>query len=75
MKADHNIYDIVHIGTTPENPAVSCASILATDPAAQSGDYFLRSANAAPSDPSTSVFCDMTLDCDGVVGGWRQIAA
>jgi hypothetical protein len=20
------------------------------------------------------VFCDMTLDCDGVVGGWRQIA-
>ena len=33
-----------------------------------------RSANADPSEPSTSAFCDMTLDCDGVVGGWRQIA-
>ena len=53
---------------------MSCAAILSANPAAQSGTYFLRSANSDPSDPSTSVFCDMTLDCDGVVGGWRQIA-
>ena len=64
----------MYAGTTTDNPAVSCASILAVDPAAQSGEYFLRSANAAPDDNSTSMFCDMTLDCDGVVGGWRQIA-
>ncbi len=61
------------IGST-DNPAVSCAAILLANPSAESGNYSLRSANAAPSDPSTSVFCDMTLDCDGVVGGWRQIA-
>ena len=64
----------MYTGTTPDNPALSCASILVADPAAESGDYFLRSANAAPDDNSTSVFCDMTLDCDGVIGGWRQIA-
>ena len=64
----------MYAGTTADNPAVSCASILAADPAAQSGEYFLRSANAAPDDNSTTVFCDMTLDCNGVVGGWRQIA-
>ena len=70
----NDIIMYIVVGTTAENPAVSCASILAADPAAQSGEYFLRSASAAPSDPSTSVFCDMTLDCDGVVGGWRQLA-
>ena len=64
---------IIIIGTV-NNPAVSCAAILSANPSAQSGQYFLRSANAGPSGPSTSVFCDMTLDCDGVVGGWRQIA-
>ena len=64
---------IIIIGTA-DNPAVSCAAILSANPSARTGQYFLRSANAGPSDPSTSVFCDMTLDCDGVVGGWRQIA-
>ena len=63
---------LIILGTTADNPATSCAAILAANPAAQSGEYFLRS--AAPGDSSVSVFCDMTLDCDGVVGGWRQLA-
>ena len=62
------------IDNTADNPAVSCAAILSANSSAQSGTYFIRSANADPSEPSTSAFCDMTLDCDGVVGGWRQIA-
>ena len=63
-----------HIIGAADNPAVSCAAILSAAPSARSGMYFLRSANADPSDSPTSVFCDMTLNCDGVVGGWRQIA-
>ena len=62
---------ILYICRLLYNLALSCASILAADP---SGEYFLRSANITPDDSSTSVFRDMTLYYDGVIGGWRQIA-
>ena len=39
-------------------------------PSASSGYYWLRSANGS----AVRVFCDMTLTCKGVGGGWMQVA-
>ena len=51
------------------NHEVSCAAIMEKDPSAPSGYYWLRSANGS----AVRVFCDMTLTCKGVGGGWMQV--
>ena len=57
------------IGFGPSNPAVSCAEILDTTPAAPSGDYWLQPSNDSP----VEVLCDMTLSCSGITGEWLQV--
>ena len=52
------------------NPANSCAEILQDAQNALSGYYWLQSANGS----AVRVFCDMTLTCKGVGGGWMQVA-
>ena len=60
----------VHPGLDPRNPAASCAEILSNRLNARSGYYWLWSANGS----AVRVFCDMTLTCKGVGGGWMQVA-
>ena len=55
---------------TASHPAISCADILQKRPNAPSGYYWLRSDNGS----AVRVFCDMTLTCKGVGGGWMQVA-
>ena len=52
------------------NPANSCTEILNIKQRAPSGYYWLRSTNGS----AVSVYCDMTLTCKGVGGGWMQVA-
>jgi hypothetical protein len=57
-------------GVTASHPATSCKEIYDFNPNITSGYYWLRSANGS----AVRVFCDMTLTCKGVGGGWMQVA-
>ena len=48
-------------------PAASCAAL---PPSSPSGYYWVRGSN----DSAVSVYCDMTLYCGGVTGGWMRMA-
>ena len=52
------------------NPAISCAEIFNIKLNAPPGYYWLMSVNGS----AVYVFCDMTLTCKGVGGGWMQVA-
>ena len=56
-------------GLSPGNPVTSCADFLADNPSAQSGYYWI----GTPRD-SIRQYCDMTLLCGGVTGGWLKVA-
>ena len=56
-------------GRSPNNPAVSCADMLDQNPNALSGYYWI----GTPRDPRTQ-YCDMTMSCGGVTGGWTRVA-
>jgi hypothetical protein len=59
--------------TDSQDPAASCAEIMITGlQFTPSGyySYWLQSANGSV----IHVFCDMTLTCKGVGGGWMQVA-
>ena len=45
----------------------SCAAL---PPSSPSGYYWVRASN----DSAVSVYCDMTLSCGGVTGGWMRVA-
>ena len=62
----------VQPGLDPRNPAASCADVvvLGAESNTPSGYYWLRSANGS----AVRMFCDMTLTCKGVGGGWMQVA-
>ena len=62
----------VQPGLDPRNPAVSCADVVVSgaESNAPSGYYWLRLSNGS----AVRVFCDMTLTCKGVGGGWMQVA-
>ncbi len=48
----------------------SCAALLQLYPSFTSGYYLIRSSNGSP----VRVYCDMTLSCGGVTGGWMRVA-
>ena len=56
-------------GLDSSNPAASCAEILSNSPRAPSGYYWLETAGASP----VRVYCDMSISCQGVGGGWMQV--
>ena len=56
----------LELGQLPSYPAVSCAALLPSSP---SGYYRVRASNGS----AVSVYCDMTLSCDGVSGGWMRV--
>lgn len=51
-------------GKMPSHPANSCADIL------DSGYYWIKVRQGRPS----RQYCDSSLSCGGVTGGWRQVA-
>ncbi len=48
-------------------PASSCAAL---PPSSPSGYYWVRASNGS----AVRVYCDMTLKCGGVTGGWMRVA-
>ena len=66
------LQQVLNLGVTANHPAHSCADIFQRWPIANalSGYYWLWSANGS----AVRVFCDMTLTCKGVGGGWMQVA-
>ena len=56
-------------GSTQVNPASSCAEIFNNTPSAPSGYYWLQPVNGS----AVRVYCDMSLNCKGVGGGWMQV--
>ena len=57
-------------GMTASHPATSCSEIFNFNPQTSSGYYWLE----AHSDSAIHVYCNMTLSCKGVGGGWMQVA-
>ena len=57
-------------GMTASHPATSCSEILNFNPHTPSGYYWLEASNGS----AIQVYCDMTLSCKGVGGGWMQVA-
>lgn len=55
------------LGELETFPASSCAGLL---PSLSSGYYFVRASNGS----AVRVYCDMTLSCGGVTGGWMRVA-
>ena len=49
------------------NPVPSCAAL---PPSSPSGYYSVRASNGS----AVSVYCNMTLSCGGVTGGWMRVA-
>ena len=57
------------LGLSPDSPAASCAAILINNPSAPSGLYTIGTLG-----DSSTQYCDMTLSCGGVIGGWLRVA-
>ena len=57
------------IGLSADLPANSCAEILRDNADSPSGSYWLQSINGS----AIYAYCDMTLTCKGVSGGWMQV--
>ena len=55
-------------GRSPNNPVDSCASLLAQNPNALSGYYWIGTERN-----STRHYCNMTLSCGGITGGWTRV--
>ena len=55
------------VGNFPFHPAVSCAAL---PPSSPSGYYWVRASNGS----AVSVYCNMTLSCGGLTGGWIRVA-
>lgn len=63
--------DIQHQLDLLQNIPSSCADILQQFPNAPSGYYIIKSSNNSP---LISVFCEMSLTCGNVTGGWTRVA-
>ena len=57
------------IGLSADLPANSCTEILRNNADSPSDYYWLRSTNGS----AIYAYCDMTLTCKGVSGGWMQV--
>lgn len=62
--------NLLNLGKNIDNPAPSCAFVLATSPTSRSGQYWVKSSSTTQ---PVSVFCNMELFCGGHLGGWTRI--
>ena len=56
-------------GKDQVSPALSCHSILKSLTRAPSGYYWVTASNGS----AVRVYCDMTLSCGGITGGWTRM--
>ena len=61
------VRNLLELGQLPSYPAFSCAALLPSSP---SGYYWVRASNGS----AVSVYCNTTLSCGGVTGGWMRVA-
>ena len=64
------LQQVLNLGVIASHPAYSCADVFQKRSNAPSGYYWLQSTNGS----AVRVFCDMTLTCKGIGGGWMQVA-
>ena len=64
IQSDQTVSRLEMLGSLETFPAPSCANI---HPSLPSGYYWLRSS-------AERVFCDMSLTCGGITGGWARVA-
>ena len=50
--------------------ASSCSAIFAIHPSSPSGHYWIRSSNGS----FVRVYCEMTISCGNITGGWMKVA-
>ena len=62
--------DVLHLQINDLVYPTSCAAILLLNPSSPSGYYSIRSSNGSP----VSVYCDLTLSCGNITGGWLKVA-
>ena len=65
-QAQETVDGLETLGELQTFPASSCAAILDSLP---SGYYYVRASNGS----AVLVYCDMTLTCGGVTGGWQRV--
>ena len=65
-QAQETVNNLEVLGELPTFPASSCAAIL---PSLPSGFYYVRNSTGS----AVRVYCDMTLSCGGVTGGWMRV--
>ena len=65
--AQETVDGLEALGEFPNFPSSSCAAILSSLP---SGFYYVRNSTDGS---AVSVYCDMTLSCGGVTGGWMRV--
>ena len=66
-QAQETVDNLEVLGELPTFPASSCAAILSSQP---SDFYYVRNfINGS----AVRVYCDMTLSCGGVTGGWMRV--
>ena len=58
-------------GTSEGDPAASCKELKQTYPDTTSGYYWIR---AGEDGTPIQVYCNMSLTCGGVTGGWMKVA-
>ena len=61
------LISILSVGRSEQTPATSCAEI---HPFSPSGYYWVRASNGSV----VRVYCDMTLSCGNITGGWMRVA-
>jgi len=61
------VIEIARVSHMPLGNA--CSDILSNFPNALSGYYYIRSSK----EEARRVFCDMTLSCSGITGGWTRV--
>ena len=66
----NNINQLSNFGSSYSNAASSCAEIQKSRANSPSGYYYTRNSAGSP----TRVYCDMTLSCGGITGGWMRVA-
>ena len=59
-----------HLGL-PFSPVPSCAALLAFSPTTPSGYYWVRAGNGS----AVRVYCDMTMSCGNITGGWMRVTS
>ena len=64
-----NLNNFHLFGITLSNPAASCADILNRNASSPSGYYWIGTKRE-----SSRQYCNMTLSCGGVNGGWMRVA-